>query len=235
MILTDSQVFVVDDDDSVCRALARLIQSAGYKVQTFGSARAFLARMRAVTDPACLVLDVQMPDFSGLELQRELNASMPIVFVTGHGDIPMTVGAMKAGAIDFLSKPVHDADLLRAIERALDRAVQTHAIRSEADALRRRADRLTPREREVMELVVEGRMNKQVASQLGTAEQTIKIHRARVMTKMEAMSLADLVRIVDKIGLRVPAEPPAFRRAFASGANDRASPDCSRAAGIQSA
>ncbi|MFM0221723.1 response regulator transcription factor [Paraburkholderia dipogonis] len=211
MTVNGSRVFVVDDDDSVCRALARLIQSAGYGVETFGSARAFLGRVCTVNTPACAVLDVQLPDLSGLELQRELNAALPVIFVTGHGDIPMTVGAMKAGATDFLSKPVQDADLLRAIGQALERAAQTHAIRCEVDALRRRVDRLTPREREVMELVVEGRLNKQVASELGTAEQTIKIHRGRVMAKMEVASLAELVRIADKIGLGAPAEPPASR------------------------
>jgi FixJ family two-component response regulator len=210
MTVTDSQVFVVDDDDSVRRALARLIQSAGYSVETFDSARAFLGRMCAISTPACAVLDVQLPDLSGLELQGELGALLPVIFITGYGDIPMTVGAMKAGATDFLSKPVRDTDLLRAIGQALECAAQTHAIRCEVDTLRRRVSRLTPREREVMELVVEGRLNKQVASELGTAEQTIKTHRARVMTKMEVTSLAQLVRIVDKIGLRALADPPAF-------------------------
>jgi FixJ family two-component response regulator len=203
MTMTDSGslVFVVDDDDSVCRAFARLIQSAGYRVETFGSARAFLDRMPADACPACLVLDIQLPDLSGLELARELDESLPIIFITGHGDIAMGVGAMKAGASDFLAKPVCDTDLLRAIEQALERAVRMRAVRRELDSLKDRADRLTPREREVMALVVTGLLNKQVASQLGTVEQTIKAHRRRVMAKMEATSLAQLIRIADKIGV----------------------------------
>ena len=198
---TDSQVFIVDDDDSVRRALARLIQSAGYRVETFDSAHEFLDRMRANTSPACLVLDIQLPDLSGLELQRELNAAFPIIFITGYGDIPMTVGAMKAGAADFLPKPVRDTDLLRAIGQAFERVAQTYAVRRELDAIRSRLGRLTPREREVMALVVTGRLNKQVASDLGTVEKTIKAHRARVMAKMEVTSLAELVRVADKVGL----------------------------------
>jgi FixJ family two-component response regulator len=211
--MTDSglQVFVVDDDESVCRALARLIQSAGYRVETFGSARAFLDRVRADTCPACLVLDIQLPDLSGLELQRELHAALPIIFITGYGDIPMTVDAMKAGATDFLPKPVRDTDLLRAIEQALERAVQAHAIQCELDAIHHRLGRLTPREREVMALVVTGRLNKQVAGDLGTVEQTIKAHRGRVMAKMEATSLAQLIRIADRIGLCDAAETRAPR------------------------
>jgi FixJ family two-component response regulator len=199
MTLTDPQVYVVDDDDSVCRALARLIQSAGYKVQTFGSARAFLDRKCSGTTPACVILDVQLPD---------LSATMPVIFITGHGDIPMTVGAMKAGATDFLTKPIRDVDLLHAIAQALERASHTHQARCELEAIRSRLNRLTPREREVMDRVVEGRLNKQVASELGTAEQTVKIHRARVMAKMEAASLAQLVRLVDRIGLGDSAETP---------------------------
>jgi len=210
--MTDSglQVFVVDDE-SVCRALARLIQSAGYRVETFGSARAFLDRVRADTCPACLVLDIQLPDLSGLELQRELHAALPIIFITGYGDIPMTVDAMKAGATDFLPKPVRDTDLLRAIEQALERAVQAHAIQCELDAIHHRLGRLTPREREVMALVLTGRLNKQVAGDLGTVEKTIKAHRARVMAKMEVTSLAQLVRVADRIGLGAPAETRALR------------------------
>ena len=200
---SDSMVFVVDDDDSVCRALARLIQSAGYRVETFGSARAFLDSRRADTCPACLVLDIQLPDLSGLELQRELDAALPIIFITGYGDLSMGVGAMKAGAIDFLAKPVRDTDLLRAIGQALERAVHAHAVRCELNTLHDRLGRLTPREREVMALVVTGRLNKQVAGDLGTVEKTIKAHRARVMAKMEVTSLAQLVRVADKIGVGV--------------------------------
>ncbi|CAE6850342.1 Response regulator protein TmoT [Paraburkholderia nemoris] len=203
---SDSLVFVVDDDDSVRRALARLIQSAGYRVETFDSARAFLDRMRADTCPACLVLDIQLPDLSGLELQRELNEALPIIFITGYGDIPMTVGAMKAGATDFLPKPVRDTDLLHAIGQAFERLEKTYAVHRELDAIRVRLGRLTPREREVMALVVTGRLNKQVAGDLGTVEKTIKAHRARVMSKMEVTSLAELVRVADKVGLGGAAE-----------------------------
>ncbi|MFM0557919.1 response regulator [Paraburkholderia sediminicola] len=203
---SDSLVFVVDDDDSVRRGLARSIQSAGYRVETFGSAYAFLDRVDSVTCPACVVLDVQLPDLTGLELQRELSGALPIIFITGYGDIAMTVGAMKAGATDFLAKPVHDTDLLRAIGQALERAAQTHAVRFELNAIRLRLGRLTPRELEVMALVVTGRLNKQVAGELGTVEKTIKAHRARVMSKMEVTSLAELVRVADKVGLCGAAE-----------------------------
>lgn len=199
--LSDPLVFVVDDDESVRRALTRLIRAAGYRVEAFGCAYAFLERLREVTSPACLVLDVQLPDLDGLELQRELNAELPIIFITGHGDIPMTVGAMKAGAADFLAKPVNDTDLLRALDSAFEHVARTRAMRCELDAIRGRLDRLTPREREVMALVVTGRLNKQVAGELGTVEKTIKAHRARVMAKMEVTSLAQLVRVADKIGL----------------------------------
>jgi FixJ family two-component response regulator len=201
--MTDSAplVFVVDDDDSVRRALARLIRSAGYRVEVFESARAFLNGASLAACPACLVLDVQLPDLSGLELQRELDAMLPIIFVSGHGDIPMSVSAMKAGATDFLSKPVCDTALLRAIGQALERSAQMRESRRELEAIRHRLDRLTPREREVMALVVTGCLNKQVACELGTVEKTIKAHRARVMTKMEVASLAELVRIADKVGI----------------------------------
>lgn len=211
MTASGSLVFVVDDDESVCRALARLIQSAGYPVETFGSARAFLDRMPVDVCPACVVLDIQLPDLSGLELARELDAALPVIFITGYGDIAMGVGAMKAGASDFLPKPVCDTELLRAIERALERSAQTRAIRSEMDSIRVRLERLTPREREVMALVVTGLLNKQVASELGTVEQTIKAHRMRVMAKMEATSLAQLIRIADKIGISGVDESRAHR------------------------
>lgn len=205
MTESGSLVFIVDDDDSVRRALTRLVRSAGYRVKTFDSARAFLDRGHDEDCPACVVLDIQMPDISGLELQRELDAAMPVIFITGHGDIAMTVGAMKAGATDFLPKPVRDIDLLRAIDQALERSVHLHAIQFELEAIHLRLERLTPREREVMALIVTGRLNKQVASELGTAEKTIKAHRARVMAKMEVSSLAQLVRVADKIGVSAPA------------------------------
>jgi FixJ family two-component response regulator len=194
-------VFVVDDDDSVRRALTRLIRSAGYCVECFASAREFLESHFHAWSTACLVLDVGLPQLDGLELQHELNArnrALPIVFITGRGDIAMTVSAMKAGAVDFLAKPVSDTDLLRAIGNALAHASQAFASRIELDSIHGRLARLTPREREVLALLVEGRPNKQVAFQLGVAEKTIKVHRARVMDKLEARSLIDLVRITDK-------------------------------------
>jgi FixJ family two-component response regulator len=206
MLEPETLVFVVDDDDSVRRALARLIRSAGHSVEVFASAREFLAEVDVDARPACLVLDLD-----GLQLQRQLGATLPIIFLTGHGDISMTVHAMKAGATDFLTKPVRDIDLLRAIESALESANQRYANRCERDTLRQRFNRLTPREREVMALIVTGRLNKQVAGELGTAEKTIKAHRARVMTKMEVTSLAQLVHIVDRAdifsagGTRPPA------------------------------
>jgi FixJ family two-component response regulator len=203
MIDLEPVVFVVDDDDGVRRALARLIGSAGYGVRAFACASDFLAFDLAPGCPACLILDVRLPDFSGLELQQRLNragAALPIVFITGHGDIPMTVTAMKAGAADFLEKPVSDQDLLRAIDVALARSREALFESVEIDAIRLRLTKLTPREREVFALVVKGRLNKQVASELGTVEKTIKVHRARVMEKMGAHSLAELVRISDKVG-----------------------------------
>ena len=204
-------VFVVDDDDQVRRALTRLIRSAGYRVQGFGSASEFL-ELRPYTDcPACLVLDVRMPDLNGLDLQRELNAAsawLPIIFITGHGDIATTVNAMKAGATDFLAKPVVDADLLHAVESAVRNASQALAKRNELDSIRNRLARLTPREREVLMLLVEGRLNKQAAYELGIAEKTVKVHRARVMEKMEARSLVELARAADKVGISHSAGQP---------------------------
>jgi FixJ family two-component response regulator len=196
---TDPLVFVVDDDDSVRRALARLLRSAGHCVELFASATEFLTHANLSTRPACLVLDIALPDVNGLQLQRELGASIPIIFITGYGDIAMTVQAMKAGACDFLPKPVCEADLLRAVDQALGRARRNFASICELDSLRQRVERLTPREREVMALVVTGRLSKQVASDLGTAEKTIKAHRARVMAKMEVTSLAQLVHLVDRV------------------------------------
>jgi FixJ family two-component response regulator len=204
MPLPSSKVFLVDDDDSVRRGLGRLIKSGGYEVQTFVSARGFLESGDYNKGPACLVLDVRMPGLSGLDLQRELqaaNAILPIIFITGHGDIPTTVRAMKAGAVDFLAKPVKDVVLLRAIEQALARAVRDNAEREALEAQSQRLNTLTPREREVMALVVSGLLNKQIAFELGTVEKTIKVHRARVMQKMGANSLAELVRLAERAGI----------------------------------
>lgn len=196
-------VFVADDDESVRRSLERLIRSVGLNVETFTSAKEFLDTDRS-DEPSCLVLDVRMPGMSGLDLQGELiteGYSMPIIFVTGHGDIPMSVRAMKAGAVDFLQKPFSDQDLLDAIHRAIDKDRRSRQERVEVSEIQRRVDSLTPREREVFALVVKGRLNKQIAYELGLSEKTVKVHRPRVMEKMQAESLADLVRLADKVGI----------------------------------
>jgi FixJ family two-component response regulator len=204
MAALSATVFLVDDDPSVRKALARLIKSAGYEVQTFASAREFLDNRPDAKAPACLVLDVRMPGLSGLDLQQALYddiEALPIVFITGHGDIPMSVKAMKQGAIDFLPKPVRDNEFLRAIEQALARASHDRAARLELDHIQLRVESLTPREREVMTLVVRGLLNKQIAFELGTVEKTIKVHRARVMEKMQVESLAELVRLAERVGI----------------------------------
>jgi FixJ family two-component response regulator len=199
----DSIVFIVDDDLSVRRSTERLIQSAGLKVQTFTSAKEFLANAR-FEGPACLVLDVRMPGLSGMDLQRELTQAgihIPIIFITGHGDIPMSVRAMKAGAVEFLTKPFRSRSLLDAVHAAIERDRSAHKERSETGELRQRYEQLTPREREVMALVATGLLNKQVAGELTTTERTIKFHRAHIMQKMRAESLADLVRMTEKLGI----------------------------------
>jgi len=197
-------VFIVDDDASMRRGLANLLESVGLKVELFTSARELLqsALPEAVS---CLVLDVRLPGLSGLDLQTELakaNIRIPIIFMTGHGDIPMTVKAMKSGAIDFLTKPFRDQDLLDAVATALERDRQRRAEEQVAAELRAVFNALTPREREVMALVTDGLMNKQIAHQMGISEITVKIHRGSVMKKMGARSLADLVRMADILGLR---------------------------------
>jgi len=200
-------VFLIDDDDSVRRALGRLIQSAGHKVRPFASAREFLDSGTHDDGPACLVLDVRMPGLNGLDLQRELQAAktfLPIIFITGYGDVPTSVKAMKAGAVDFIPKPVRDEDLLQSIAQAMARAERESADRIEIETVRARANRLTPREREIMARVVRGFLNKQIAFDLGVVEKTVKVHRARVMQKMQVESLAELVRLAEKI-----APPPA--------------------------
>jgi RNA polymerase sigma factor (sigma-70 family) len=203
MVEQQPTVFVVDDDESVRRSLERLVRSVGLNVETFATAREFLSADRP-NWPACLVLDVRMPGMSGLDLQEELIAagySMPVIFLTGHGDIPMSVRAMKAGAVDFLQKPFSDQDLLDAIHRAIDQDTRARQERTEVSEIQRRVDSLTPREREVLALVVQGRLNKQIAYELGLSEKTVKAHRARVMEKMQADSLAHLVRLADKVGI----------------------------------
>jgi FixJ family two-component response regulator len=197
-------VFIVDDDESVREALAGLIRSAGLRVDAFASAREFLACSRPDA-PSCMVLDVQLPDLNGLDLQRlmtEGNTGIPIVFITGHGDIPTTVSAMKGGAVEFLTKPLVDVDVLEAIQKAIagDRAAR--AQQADVADLRARYALLTPREREVMEGVVAGLLNKQIAAELGTREVTVKVQRGQVMHKMHADSLADLVRMAVRLGIR---------------------------------
>jgi FixJ family two-component response regulator len=202
----DAMIFVVDDDASMREALQRLLRSVGLPVTTFASAREFLHH-RGADVPGCLVLDVRLPGLSGLDLQHELAAApidLPIIFITGYGDIPMTVQAMKAGAVEFLTKPFRDQDLLDAIQQALERDQVARAQRTEMAELRARFDALTPRERDVFGLVVTGLPNKQVAAALGTSEITIKRHRAQVMHKMRVTSLAELVRIADQLGLPSP-------------------------------
>jgi FixJ family two-component response regulator len=199
---TPSLVFVVDDEPLVCAALKRLIRSVGLDVQTFASAREFLRADRPDT-PGCLVLDVRLPDISGLDLQQKLTEAkvdIPIIFITGHGDIPMSVRAMKAGAIEFLTKPFKDQELLDALQHAISRDHSARQQRVELSGLQARYDLLTPREQQVFSLITSGFLNKQVAADLGTSEKTIKIHRSQVMQKMEVRSLADLVRIAEKLG-----------------------------------
>jgi FixJ family two-component response regulator len=199
-------VYVVDDDASVRDSLRRLITSVGFKVEVFPSARAFLGTRRPAA-PGCLVLDVRLPGLSGLDLQRELaetDAELPIIFLTGHGDIPMSVRAMKAGAVEFLTKPFREQELLDAIRSAIERDRMMRAERQERTELRRRYAALTPRERDVLARIVAGLLNKQIAGELGTTEATVKEQRGHVMVKMQAGSVAELVRFASRLGITPP-------------------------------
>jgi FixJ family two-component response regulator len=199
-------VYVIDDDESVCRALSRLIRSVGLDVETFPSAKAFLER-KPIDRPACLVLDVRLPGASGLDLQTSLGqaqATMPIIFISGHGNVPMSVRAMKGGALDFLQKPFHDQELLDAIQRALALSRSARLDEAERASIERRLATLTPRELEVLRLVVRGMLNKQIAAELGAAEKTVKVHRGRVMKKMQVDSVAEVVKMTQRVGLDNP-------------------------------
>lgn len=204
--MKSATVFVVDDEPSVRRSLERLLKTAGYHVQSFASAQEFMAQPEP-EDVCCLVLDLKMPDVSGLELQETLaqrRSGVPIIFMTGHGDIPTSVRAMRAGATDFLSKPFDADDLLQAIERALETARLWLMERAACADIERRLATLTPREDEVLRHVITGQLNKQIAADLGTSEKTIKVHRGRMMHKMQVQSVAELVRLCERIGIRGP-------------------------------
>jgi FixJ family two-component response regulator len=195
-------VYIVDDDASVRLALTDLLESVGLRTHAYESGAAFLKALPDGDAATCLVLDIRLPGASGLMFQQELiasNVEIPMIFITGHGDIPMTVQAMKAGAVDFLTKPFRDQELLDAIARALEMDRARRAKEVELNALRHRQQRLTPREREVMELVVQGLQNKQIATSIGASETTVKVHRGQVMKKMEAGTLPDLVRMAEKL------------------------------------
>ena len=197
-------IFVVDDDPAVCLALRRLIRSVGLDVETFTSAHDFL-RTRRTSAPGCLVLDIRLPDLSGLNLQEQLaetGIDLPIIFITGHANIPMTVRAMKAGALEFLTKPVNEQDLLDAVQRGIERHRLQLLERAEKSKVRARYELLTARERQILALVVKGWLNKQIAAELGRSEKTIKVHRGRVMLKMKAESVAELVRMAATLDLR---------------------------------
>jgi FixJ family two-component response regulator len=206
---SDPIIAIVDDDPSAREGLQALIQSAGWRAETFASAQEFLARPRAEV-PSCLLLDLQLPGPSGLDLQKrmaEVGLEIPIVFLTGHGNIPASVQAMKAGAVEFLTKPFDEEELLQAVQEAIERDRRTRQQQADLRELRDRHDSLTAREREVLQQVVSGLLNKQIAAELAITEFTVKIHRGHVMRKMRADSLADLVRMAASLGIRPPKRP----------------------------
>jgi len=201
-------IFIIDDDASVRKSLSRLLRSAGFEVETFASAEQFLEREH-YEGIGCLVLDVRMPGISGIDLQDELNKadySMPIVFITGHGNIPMGVQAMKKGAVDFLPKPFDDEELLQAVREAIEKDKEGREEHAEVHSIRGRIELLTPREYEILRYVIAGMLNKQIAYELGIAEKTVKVHRGRITEKLGVSSIADLVRLAEKAGIKPPKE-----------------------------
>jgi RNA polymerase sigma factor (sigma-70 family) len=205
-----SMVFVVDDDPSVREAITRLLGTVGLPVTEFGSALDFLAGDRPEA-PSCLVLDVRLPGISGIDFQRELskaNICIPIIFITAHGDVPMSVKAMKAGAVEFLIKPFHDQDLLDAVQTAIEKDRLRRLREAEIAELQQRLSTLTPREREVLPLVISGLLNKQIAAEINASEATVKVHRSQLMRKLEAKSVPDLVRMAEKMGIRAATPKP---------------------------
>jgi FixJ family two-component response regulator len=199
-------VFVIDDDASIRKSLSRLLRSADYTVETFPSAEEFLRREH-FDGVGCILLDVKMPGLSGMDLQEELSKAdyhMPIIFITGHGNIPMSVRAMKKGAVDFLTKPFDSKELLQTIEKAIEKDTEARAEYDETLNIRRRMELLTPREIETLPYIITGMLNKQIALKLGIAEKTVKVHRGRIMEKLQANSVAELVRLAEKVGIKPP-------------------------------